>query len=360
MPEDIIPPYAVSKDELDTFYGVGNWKRMPDETYKKLRHEPESWTVEVHTVEVYVGTDGEHQDEFMRGNRAKDLLRNSIVTLSLLASILNVKYVNSATLCLIAAEFERNGINISKQTMSNWIINCSQKYFTPLLERMRQELLKLHVTQSDETPTQMINDGRSPNSKSCMWVHQSSELYREQPVVIYEYQTRRNHHIPLEFYKDYKNILVTDVLAQYHLVDDKLPDVTNANCCAHARCDFSDAVKAAGKTNPATVKESVAYQALQKIGLIYNEEGKLKERSSKERLQQRKLKVRPLVEDYFAWAKQQLDMNAVPPKSKTAEVLRYSINQEKYLKIFLTDGDVPIDNSASERSIRTFCIGKKN
>lgn len=26
----------------------------------------------------------------------------------------------------------------------------------------------------------------------------------------------------------------------------------------------------------------------------------------------------------------------------------------------LTDGDVPIDNSASERSIRTFCIGKKN
>ena len=28
--------------------------------------------------------------------------------------------------------------------------------------------------------------------------------------------------------------------------------------------------------------------------------------------------------------------------------------------MFLTDGDVPIDNSASERSIRTFCIGKKN
>ena len=29
---------------------------MKDETYKRLRHEPESWTVEVHTVEVYVGT----------------------------------------------------------------------------------------------------------------------------------------------------------------------------------------------------------------------------------------------------------------------------------------------------------------
>ncbi len=48
------------------------------------------------------------------------------------------------------------------------------------------------------------------------------------------------------------------------------------------------------------------------------------------------------------------------PKGETAKGLKYSINQEKQLKVFLTDGEVPIDNSASERSIRTFCIGKKN
>ena len=40
--------------------------------------------------------------------------------------------------------------------------------------------------------------------------------------------------------------------------------------------------------------------------------------------------------------------------------LKYSINQEKYLRVFLTDGNVPIDNSASEKSIRPFCLGKKN
>ena len=50
----------------------------------------------------------------------------------------------------------------------------------------------------------------------------------------------------------------------------------------------------------------------------------------------------------------------MPPKEKTAEGLRYSVNQEKYLKIFLTDGNVPMDNSASERSIRSFFIVKKN
>ena len=44
----------------------------------------------------------------------------------------------------------------------------------------------------------------------------------------------------------------------------------------------------------------------------------------------------------------------VPPKSKTGQGLNFVINQEKYLRIFLEDGDVPIDNSASERAIRTF------
>lgn len=87
FPEEIIPTHGVSEDALDAFYGKGNWKRMPDETYKRLRHEPESWTVEVHTVEVYVGTDGYHQDEFVRGDRPKDIFPNSIVTPSLLASI---------------------------------------------------------------------------------------------------------------------------------------------------------------------------------------------------------------------------------------------------------------------------------
>jgi hypothetical protein len=176
--EEIIPPYSVSEEELDAFYGKGNWRRMTDETYKRLRHEPESWTVEVHTVEVYVGTGGEHQDEFKRGQRPRDLLRNSIVTPSLLASILNVKYVNSSALSRIEQEFERNGVNISKQTMSNWIIKSAEKYFAPFVERMKQELLSLHVTQSDETPTQVIQDSTHPNSKCYMWVHRSGELYK--------------------------------------------------------------------------------------------------------------------------------------------------------------------------------------
>ena len=360
FPEEILPAYSIPEDQLDAFYGKGNWRRLPDETYKRLRQEPESWTVEVHTVEVYVGTDGDHQDEFMRGVRPKDLLRNSIVTPSLLASILNVKYINSSALHRIEQEFERNGVNISRQTMSNWIIKCSQKYFVPFVERMKQELLSLPVTQADETPTQVIADSDRPNTKCYMWVYRSGEFYKERPIVIYEYQKGRDHQKPLDFYKDYNGILVTDSLQQYHLVEQKLPGVTNANCWAHARRDFADAVKAADKNNPNVVRQSVAYQALEKIAAFYNADTERKELSSKERLQFRQETIKPQVEDFFAWVKQQVAECKVLPKSKTGEGLNYIINQEKYLKVFLENGDVPMDNSASERSIRTFCLGKKN
>ena len=352
--------HKLSDEELDNFYGKGNWRRMPSETYKKLRHEPESWTVEVHTVDVCVGTDGDHQDEFMRGKRPRDLLRDSIVTPSLMASILNVKYVNSSALYRIEQEFERNGVNISRQTMSNWIVKCAGRYFTAFVERMKQELLKLPVTQSDETPTQVIKESEHPNSKCYMWVHRSGELYKERPIVIYEYHKGRDHSIPLAFYKDYKGVLVTDGLKQYHLLEDKLPGIINSNCWAHARRDFSDAVKAMEKKNPDAVRRSIAYQALQKIGEFYTMDTALKELSPDVRLQTRQKDIKPLVEAFFAWAKEQLATTSVPPKSKTADGLKYCINQEKYLKVFLENADVPIDNSASERSIRTFCLGKKN
>jgi hypothetical protein len=54
------------------------------------------------------------------------------------------------------------------------------------------------------------------------------------------------------------------------------------------------------------------------------------------------------------------DGQKIMPKSKTGEAISYCLNQEKYLRVFLEDGNVPIDNNAAERAIRPFCLGKKN
>ena len=351
--------HTCTKEELDAFYGEGNWRAREPEVYKRLRYEPASWTVEVHTVEVFVGTNGLHQDEFVRGPRPKDLLRNSIVTPSLGAAILNGKYVNALPLNRISQEFDRNGLSLSRQTMANWVISFS-KYFNPLWERMKEHLLELPVTQADETPVMVVRDERPTVSKSYMWVYRSGELFRDKAIILYEYQKTRHHDHPLEFYKNYQGTLVTDGLQQYHVVEDKIEGLTNANCWAHARRDFADACKAMDKKNADAYRTSTAHQALELIGSIYHAEEKLKDLSADERLRKRKIKVKPLVEAFFTWVRAQVGSNKVLPKSKTMEGLNYCLNQEKYLKVFLTNGDVPIDNSASERAIRPFCLGKKN
>lgn len=359
LTEEVIE-HGLTDEALDAFFGAGCWRRREDESYKRLRYVPQSWVVEVHKVQVAVGTDGEHQDEFLRGRRSSDLLRNSIVTPSLAGAILNGKYVLALPYYRIEQEFQRNGIYISRQTMANWVISLSRKYFSPLCERLKKELLSCHVNQADETPTLVLKDERETVSNSFMWVHRTGEFNTERPVILYEYQkTRRSDH-PLEYYKDFNGVLVTDGLQQYHTLAKKLKQVTNANCWTHARRFFADAIKAAGKKDSAAVRNSVAYRALILIGQIFDQEGRLKQLDPEERLRERRKKIAPLVEAYFAWAKQQLADGTVPPKSETAKGLNYSINQEEYLRVFLTDGEVPIDNSASERSIRPFCLGKKN
>ena len=103
---------------------------------------------------------------------------------------------------------------------------------------------------------------------------------------------------------------------------------------------------------------STADIALKLIASIYKAENGLKKLSAEERQISRQKEVMPLVEAYFAWVRQQ-DITSISSE-KTRQALQYSLNQEKFLKVFLENGEVPIDNSATERSIRPFAVGRSN
>lgn len=353
-------PHDVSQEKLIHTFGEGNYKSMPDEIFWQLRFEPAKWIAEKHMVKVYVGTDGLHQDEFLRGDHPTTLFRGSIATASLESAIINAKYVNSNPLDRISRDFQTNGLNLSKQTMSNWTVWTAERYFQPVYNLMKKHQLEAHVNQCDETPVEVIHDGRSAGSQSYMWVHLTGELSPVPKIIVYEYQKTRHSDHPKEYYKDFKGFLMTDGLAQYHKIARELDGLVNANCMAHARRDFADAIKAIGKGNQDAIKSSIAYKALIRIGAIYELEGALKNLSPEERLKERQASIKPLVEEYFAWVKEILADKTVLPKGLTAKGLNYSINQEEYLKVFLTDGEVPIDDSASERALRNFTIGRKN
>ena len=359
FPQEEIP-HDIPQQELNEAFGEGNWKNMPDEIFWQLRFEPAKWVAEKHIIKVYVGTDGIHQDEFLRGDHPKTMFKGSIATPSLEAAIINAKYVNSNPLDRISRDFKANGLNLSKQTMSNWTVWTAEHYLLPVYEQMKKRQLEAHVNQSDETPVEVIHDGRPAGSQSYMWVHITGELSAVPPIIVYEYQKTRHSDHPKAYYKDFSGILMTDGLEQYHKLARDLEEIKNANCMAHARRHFANAIKAIGKSNPKVVEASVAYKALVRIGAIYDLEGALKDLTPEERLKERQSSIKPLVEEFFAWLRKIQADQTVLPKGETAKGINYCLNQEEYLKVFLSDGEVPIDNLASERALRTFTIGRKN
>ncbi len=186
-------------------------------------------------------------------------------------------------------------------------------------------------------------------------VYRTGRMYTQCQIVLYEYQKTRNASHPREFLKDFSGVCVTDGYQVYHTIEGEREDLKIAGCWSHARRRFDEAVEALPKQKQ---KDSRAYLALTMIQAIYREEKLLKDLPAGERMIRRQLSVRPLVEAYFVWVRETLPK--VPQKSKTWEGFNYSLNQEKYLKVFLDDGEVPMDNNAAEQSIRGFCIGKKN
>lgn len=348
----VVVEHSMTDGELEDKFGKDGWKQLPDEVYRRYRFTPAKIEVEEHHVKVYAGKETE---EVIKAPHPQTLLRGSLVSPSLEAAVINAKYVNAVPLYRQEQEFERYGLHISRQNMANWTIQCADRYLAVLYDYLHEKLYGYHVLQADETPVLVNKDGRPAGSKSYMWVYRTGRMYTERQVVLYEYQKTRNASHPREFLKDFNGVCVTDGYQVYHTIEGEREDLRIAGCWSHARRRFDEAVKALPR---AKQKDSRAYLALTMIQAIYREEKQLKDLPAEERKNRRQLSVKPLVEAYFTWVRENLPK--VPQKSKTWEGFNYSLNQEKYLKVFLDDGEVPMDNNAAEQSIRGFCIGKKN
>ena len=342
--------HYLSEEELEAEFGVRGWKQLPDAISRKYHFVPAKVEVEEHHIGVYASKTDEHM---VKADHPKALLHGSLVSPSLGAAIINGKYVNAVPLYRLEQEFQRYGLQITRQNMANWCIRLAEEYLSVLYDHLHKVLYSYHVIQADETPVLVNHDGRKAGSKSWMWVYRSGHLYQDRQIVLYEYQQTRNASHPREFLKGYDGICVTDGYQVYHTLEKELEELTIAGCWVHCRRRFDEALKLVPKSYQ---KESNAFLLMKQIQAIYREEGKLNDLSSDERLKQRQVVIKPLVDAFFTYLK---TIN-VSKKDKFGDAIGYALNQEKYLRVFLTDGDVPIDNNASERAIRGFCIGKKN
>lgn len=344
--------HYLSEKELAAEFGEKGWKQLPDAISRCYRFVPAKVEVEEHHVGVY---SSKTDDRMVKAPHPKKLLPGSLVSPSLAAAVLNGKYVNAVPLYRLEKEFERYGLAITRQNMANWVIRLGESCFGPLYDYLHTLLYRYPVIQADETPVLVNKDGRPAGSKSWMWVYRSGCLYQKEQVILYEYQKTRNASHPRKFLKDYNGICVTDGYQVYHTLEKEKEDLKIAGCWVHCRRKFEEALEVIPKE---LRKQSVLDLLMNQIRAIYREEGKLSGFSADERVKKRQLVVKPLVDAFFAYVKQ--NSGRVPKSGKAREAFTYALNQEPYLRVFLENGDVPMDNNASERAIRGFCIGKKN
>ena len=275
------------------------------------------------------------------------LMKHSLASASTVAYIMTQKYVDGLPLARQEKIWAREGISLSRATMANWVIQCSQSWLKPLYKHMKQELLTHSVIHADETVVQVLKEeGKPATSESRMWLYASAALLRHQ-VRIFEYQPDRSGKRPESFLRGFAGCLVTDGYAGYNQVQ----NVTHCGCWAHARRKWREAMP-----EGATVKTSKAAVGFQYCNKLFAEERKCAPYQPKYRQEYRQNRELPLLEEYYAW------LNTVHPEkgSKLEEAVRYSLNQKQRLMAYLDHGEVPISNNLAENAIRPFTLGRKN
>ena len=336
------------------------WHQLEDEVYKELKRIPASYEVVEHHIGVYAGNGNDSR--IIRGESPKRLLDHSILTPSLAASVFTAKYVNAVPLNRISEGYGYDGINISRQVMAGWMIKLHQYYLEPVHQMMKSELFRSHLIHCDETPFKMTGekDAKDPQSKDYMWVYHSPGQGNTHPVYLYEYDNgSRAGSVIGDYLKGYTGVLVTDGYQTYHTLQKERADTIKvAGCWVHVRRKFADIIKAVKKGSALTAGQKVADEAIRRIAAIYHTDNMCKGTSPKEILDNRQQSVKPLVDAYFAWVKGLIANPGLDQSSALKTALNYSLNQEPYLRTFLEDPEIPLDNNDAERSIKKFCVGK--
>jgi len=273
----------------------------------------------------------------------------SIASPSVVAHIIEEKYVMGVPLYRQEKQWARRGVNLSRQNMANWVIHAADNWFEPIYNRMKECLLEENIIHADETGLQVLQEpGKKAESKSYMWLYRSG---RYGPgAVLYEYQPSRAAEHPIRFLSGFSGYLISDGYAAYG----RLPDVTNAGCWAHARRKSDEAIKAAGGKG----KNPKAKEGLNFCGKLYGIEKELADVLPEKRHEERLLHSKPVLEAFLVWLKETKEISL--PQSHLGKAIDYCLKQWESLNTFLSDGHLEIDNNRAERSIRPFVMARKN
>jgi transposase len=284
----------------------------------------------------------------------------------LLAYVIVSKYSDHLPLHRLERILERHGIQIARSTLCDWAAQCAD-VLRPVYDLMVRRVLQSKVIHTDDTPVDVLDKSRTQTRTGRFWVYLGDP---DHPFTVFTYTPSRSRDGPIEFLKNWGRdrpvYLQADAFGGYDGIyaGQAGGHVTEVACWAHARRKFYEA---------RTSDVAVSTQALAYMRLLYDVEDAAKEQFAQQdpaakrprsafRLALRQELAVPRLQQFRLWLESQQAQHGGPvlPKSPLGEAITYTFNQWDALTVYTTDGDLAIDNNASENALRRVALGRKN
>ena len=273
-------------------------------------------------------------------------IEKSTAGASLLAQVIVAKTVDHLPLNRQEKIFERHGVDISRKTMCGWMAQ-SAELLKPLYGSLKAVLFGSKVIGTDDTSVKVL-DRKLPFARTGrIWPYYGD---REHPVVVYDYTATRERAGPEKFLKGYRGYLQADAYGGYDaFFKDPARGLKEVGCWAHARRYFHKALDS---------DQSRMGAALLLMAQLYRIEKRARDLPPQQRLELRRLESRPILDKLYGYL---LEIEGeLLPKSPAGRAVRYTLKNWTALTRYCEDGDLEIDNNATERAIRGIAVGRAN
>jgi len=345
--------YKLSDDELTCPVCSSRMHEMDVDIRREIEYIPASYTVVEHATHIYACRSCQKNSEYtpiVKASSPRPLFLGSLASGSLLSQVICDKYLYHLPLYRQQAAFCSDGIDLSRQTLANWVIKASEEWLYGIYDKMKTSLIAGDCIHVDETTLEVLKEpGRKAAQKGYMWLYRTSGQAKHS-IVCYEYRRSRSHDHPKAFLSNFSGYCHADGYTAYH----KLPErICIVGCWAHVRRKFDEALRA---TPANRQKGSLAEMGLAWINSLFELEHQYAEMSVDDRHKARNKMSVPVAEALYAWAQ---NTNALPA-SLVGKAIHYLNEQRPYLMRVFEDGRLELSNNRAERSIKPFVIGRKN
>jgi transposase len=323
----------------------GELKRIGEEVSERLEYVPASLVVIEEASQKYACPKG---CTVVTAEKPMAPIEKGLPGPGLLAHVAVSKYGDHLPLHRQEAIFQRQGVELSRQTMADWMRACAD-LANPLYELMKQQILCSKAIQTDDTPVPVLDPDLPHTRTGRIWTYVGDG---EHPYIVYDYTPTRSRDGPEEFLKAFRGYLQADAYSGYdHFYEEPERGIEEVACMAHVRRKHWEA-------QSSDLMRSTVMLAY--IRLLYDVEREARDQKlgSDARRALRQAKSKPILEDIHAYLER--EQPQVLPKSPEGQAIAYTLSNWKALTRYCDDGDLEIDNNGAERSLRGIAVGRRN